>query len=75
VYEEPPRYRSYLLVLWEERGRDPSSPGVWRFRLEDPHTGKRVGFRSMDELFGYLRNQTGTSAGTDGGQEEGWERR
>jgi hypothetical protein len=75
VYEKPPRYRSYLLVLWEERGRDPSSPGVWRFRLEDPHTGKRVGFRSMDELFGYLRNQTGAAAGTGGGQEEGSERR
>ena len=71
VYEKPPRYRSYLLILWEERGREPSSAGEWRFRLEDPHTGKRMGFRSMDELFGYLQQQTGTAAGTGEGQEGG----
>jgi hypothetical protein len=29
----------------------------------------------MDELFGYLRNQTEAAAGIGGGQEEGWERR
>jgi hypothetical protein len=71
VYEKPPRYRSYLLILWEERGRDASSPGVWRFRLEDPQTGKRLGFGSIDELFGYLQDQTGPAAGIGGGQEEG----
>jgi hypothetical protein len=75
VYEKPPRYRSHLLTLWEERGRDASTPGVWRFRLEDPHTGERVGFGSIDELFDYLRQQTETAPVTAGGRERGPERR
>jgi hypothetical protein len=71
MFDRPPRYRSYLLTLWEERGREGSAPAVWRFRLEDPRTGNQVGFASMDELFGYLQRQTGRVPGTDGGHEGG----
>ena len=55
--ERPVRYHTFLLSLWDEAGRMPS----WRFSLEDPHTGKRVGFRSLDELTRYLMDWTGRS--------------
>ncbi len=38
-------YFSYLLRVWQEssRGRP-----VWRFSLEHPHTGERLGFTSLE---------------------------
>ena len=47
VFDEPPRYRSYLLTFWEERGRDPDVPEVWRFSLGDPRTGQRRAFATL----------------------------
>ena len=47
----PPRYRSYLLTFWEEREREPQ---VWRFSLQDPHTGQRRGFASLEALVAAL---------------------
>ena len=61
----PGSYFSYLLRLW--RGGEEREG--WRASLHDPHTGERVGFASLDELFEYLQKQTGTPPGTDGGQE------
>lgn len=71
MFDRPPRYRSYLLTLWEERGRDFGNPVLWRFRLEDAQTGNQRGFSSMDELFGYLQRQIGRGPGTDGDYEGG----
>jgi len=53
-----PDYWSYLLRLWlaHERGRP-----VWRASLQSPHTGERVSFCTLDELFAFLRRQTGTT--------------
>jgi hypothetical protein len=48
-FDKPTCYRSYLLSFWEERGRDPDTPVVWRFSLEDPHTGQRRGFAGLEE--------------------------
>jgi hypothetical protein len=62
----PADYYSYLLRLWRE-GEEREG---WRASLHDSHTGERVGFASVDELFGYLHKQTGIGPGTDGGQEE-----
>lgn len=45
-----PRYHSYLLRFWQERGRAGDNVTVWRFSLEDPHTQVRHGFASLDEL-------------------------
>ena len=47
-------YRSYLLRIWVEVG-----DGVrkWRFSLEDPFTGERKGFASMEDLFAYIQKQ------------------
>jgi hypothetical protein len=33
------RRRVFLLTMWQEPGRLPALP-QWRFRLEDPHTGR-----------------------------------
>jgi hypothetical protein len=66
MFDKPPRYRSYLLTLWEERGRDPSVGGVWRYRLEDPHTGKQRGFASLEALVAALEGEMG-AAGRGGG--------
>jgi hypothetical protein len=49
-----PRYHTFLLRLWEE-----AENAGWRFSLENPHTGERIGFRSADELARYLRDWSG----------------
>jgi hypothetical protein len=64
--EEPgewPRYLSYLLRLWRvDTGGEDIRMGraVWRGSLEGSLTGERRGFSSLDELFDFLRRQTGT---------------
>ena len=47
-------YRAYLLRLWRVKTE---SELVWRASLEDPHTGERTGFASLDDLFSFLRKQ------------------
>ena len=61
---EPQRslhYRSYLLRFWEEHATgNPAgvSPiGQWRFSLEDPHSGARLGFENLDQLITFLEHQ------------------
>jgi len=46
-------YRSYLLRLWRVDTVDP----CWQASLEDPHTGKRIGFASLEHLFAFLMEQ------------------
>jgi hypothetical protein len=48
-------YIAYLLRLWREKG---GASTRWRASLQDPHSGERVGFASLEELFGYLRRET-----------------
>jgi len=69
ILNQPPRYRSYLLIFWEERRQDLSSPTLWRFRLEDPHTGQWRGFASLDALIAALEQEM-ADAGV-GDQERG----
>ena len=57
VFDKPPRYRSYLLTFWVERSQDPKTPKVWRFSLEDPHTGQRRGFASLEALVAALQQE------------------
>ena len=58
---EQPNYHAYLLRLWRV---DLDRPGVaaWRASLEDPHTGLRLGFATLEQLFAYLME---VSEGTD----------
>jgi len=48
--------RAYLLRFWAERGPTAEGP-VWRFNLEDPHSGQRQGFSRLDTLVAYLEDQ------------------
>ncbi len=43
--------RSFLLRLWSPREQGNST---WQASLEDPHTGERMGFASLEHLFAYL---------------------
>jgi hypothetical protein len=50
MFEKPPRYRCYLLTVWEERNVDPDRPATWRFSLQDARTGRRRGFAGLEVL-------------------------
>ena len=52
-----PRYCAYLLRLWEECGDDREQLPTWRCSLEDPHTGDRRGFASLELLIAFLQAQ------------------
>lgn len=67
TFEKPPRYRTFLLTCWEERGRDPDAPIVWRIRLEDPRTDQRRGFAGVEEMAVFLQT---TLMGSDDSQTE-----
>jgi len=51
-------YLSYLLRLW----RVGTEKTTWRASLESPHTGERIGFASLGELFAFLQQQTSDEA-------------
>ena len=54
-FQDPPRYHTYLLTLWEERNQASNLPGVWRFRLENPRTGQPQGFATIEALTAALK--------------------
>lgn len=56
-FQDPPRYHTFLVTLWEERNQDPDLPSVWRFRLEDPRTGQRQGFANLQALLAILEQK------------------
>lgn len=47
-------YRSYMLRLWAVKQPQGES---WHASLEDPHSGERMGFACLEELFAYLIDQ------------------
>lgn len=47
-------YTIYLMRLWI----DSEGETTWRFSLEDPHTGARRGFATLDELVIFLQRET-----------------
>ncbi len=56
---EQPDYVAYLLRLWRVNDNGESHQAIWRASLENPHTGERQGFASLEAVFGFLRAQTG----------------
>ena len=52
---KPPRYQTYLLRCWQERSQESELVVIWRFSLENPHTGKRRGFSSLEALLASLQ--------------------
>jgi hypothetical protein len=47
------KYRSFLLRLWCVD----TANSCWHASLEDPHTGERIGFASLEQLFAFLMEQ------------------
>lgn len=51
-------YLAFMLRLW--RAGDVPAPGqaaAWRAALESPHTGERIGFGSLAELFTFFTEE------------------
>ena len=50
-----PTYHAYLIRLWvaHEQGQQ-----VWRASLENPHSGERLTFTSLQRLYDFLQDQT-----------------
>jgi hypothetical protein len=62
-----PYYRIYLLTVWQERSRGPPAAIAWRFRLEDPHTGRQQVFADAAMLMRVLQL---INADPDAGEEQ-----
>jgi hypothetical protein len=56
-----PRYYSYLLRFWEERGKNPDQ-SVWRFSLENPQTAQRQSFADLNGLILHLKSKMQSQA-------------
>jgi hypothetical protein len=54
-----PRYHSYQLRCWSE------GLGIWRFSVEDPHTGERRGFPEMAALVAFLDATLGAAGSAE----------
>ncbi len=52
---QSPYYRIYLLTVWQERSRGPPATITWRFRLEDPRTGRQQVFADAGALMSALQ--------------------
>jgi hypothetical protein len=60
----PPSYHIYLLRCWQERSTEAAERiQVWRFSLEDPRTGGRRGFASLDALLASLQDDLAETTG------------
>lgn len=57
-------YEAYLLRLWRVNSKGKTT---WRASVESARTGERQGFASLDDLFHYLRQQTGAAPDSDEG--------
>jgi len=68
VSDQQLSYLSYLLRLWRTTI---AGEATWRASLEDPQTGERRGFASLDAMMTFLRWQIGLAP--DRGGEEGEE--
>jgi hypothetical protein len=60
-------YLSYLLRLWRESDGEVA---VWRASLRSSHTGEKVGFGSLEELFEFLRQRLGVAPNSAQRQDE-----
>ena len=62
---KPPYYRIYLLTVWQEQSRGPPERVTWRFRLEDPRSGRQQAFADAATLLAALQELTITQQGGD----------
>lgn len=64
VHDRPPRYRSYLLRMWEARGECPDEPPTWRFRLQDVRSDAQRAFPDLEALVAFLQAEMARDAET-----------
>lgn len=50
-------YQAYMLRCWAEPSAQPDHPMIWRFSIQDPHTGERRGFATFESLMEFLRQK------------------
>jgi hypothetical protein len=62
---KPPYYRIYLLTVWQERNRGPPETITWRFRLEDPRSGRQQVFADAATLMAALQEFVVATQGGD----------
>ncbi len=55
---KPPYYRIYLLTVWQEQSRGPPERVTWRFRLEDPRSGRQQAFADAATFMTALQQLT-----------------
>jgi hypothetical protein len=56
ILSNPPSYHTYLLRCWQERSTEGvEAIKVWRFSLEDPRTGQRQGYATLEALLASLQ--------------------
>ncbi len=60
--DEAVDYRSYLLRLWRVREGERD---VWRASLQDPQSGERISFSTLDALFAFLKAKIEGDTGGD----------
>ena len=67
------KYVSYLLRMWQaggSEGTDPQEDALWLASLQNPLSGKRFVFASLEELFCFLKQQAGIDPQTKGESED-----
>jgi predicted ester cyclase len=62
---KPPFYRIYLLTVWQEQNRGPPDAITWRFRLEDPRSGRQQVFADAATLMAALQEFVVATQGSD----------
>ena len=62
---KPPYYRIYLLTVWQEQSRGPPEEISWRFRLEDPRTGRQHAFADAAMLMNAIQAITTATAAAE----------
>lgn len=50
-------YLAFMLRLWRAGDAPTPEQAAWRASLESPHTGERIGFGSLTELFTFLTEE------------------
>jgi len=62
---KPPYYRIYQLTVWQEPHRDPAETVTWRFRLEDPRSGRQQLFADVTTFMAALQASSFDSEETE----------
>jgi hypothetical protein len=63
---ETPPMRAYMLRFWKVGNLDSQAAPTWRFSLEDPHTGEKLGFADLEALVAFLGEELGGATGRVG---------